>query len=127
MIDRRDFLKTSVLASAASLMTRGYAALRIVAPGKIAIRTQAPNTTKTRLAATELLSGLRMLNPAFDVVETTGDVSASVSLTLTIDPSGFRGNEEYEISAVNGGVILRAVSEQGLCCFLSSTFWSSRE
>jgi hypothetical protein len=119
MIDRRDFLKTSVLASAASLITRGYAAVRIAAPGKVAIRTQAPSTTKTRLAATELSSGLRMLNPAFDVVETTGDVPASVSFTLTIAPSPFPGTEEYEISAVNGGAILRAASEQAL---LSSVF-----
>ena len=114
MIDRRDFLKTSVLASAASLIARGYVAVRIVAPAKVAIRTLAPSTAKTRLAATELLSGLRMLNPAFDVVETTGDVPASVSLALTIDPSRFRGNEEYEISAANGGAILRAAGEQAL-------------
>jgi hypothetical protein len=114
MIDRRDFLKTSFLASAASLITRGYAVVRIVAPGKIAIRTLAPSTTKTKLAAAELLSGLRMLNPAFDVVETTGDVPASVALTLAIDTSRFRGTEEYEMSAVSGGAILRAASEQAL-------------
>jgi len=114
MIDRRDFLKTSVLASASSLLTRGYAAAQIVKPGQIAIYTQAASTPKTRLAATELLSGLRLLNPAFEVKQSSGDASASVSLTLTIDASRFRGTEEYEIAASTQGAILRAASEQAL-------------
>jgi hypothetical protein len=101
MIDRRDFLKTSVLASAASLLPHGYAAAEIANAGPIAIQTQAPSTLKTRLAATELSSGLRLLNPAFEVKQTSEDAPASVLLTLAIDPSRFRGTEQYEIAALN--------------------------
>jgi hypothetical protein len=126
MIDRRDFLKTSVLASAASLLNRGFDTPQAVAPGQIAIHAQVPRTPKTRLAVTELMSGLRMLTPAFEVrqtearqidgKQTSGDASAAVLLILTIDPSRFRGTEEYEIAAVNSGhgAILRAASEPAL-------------
>jgi len=128
MIDRRDFLKTSVLASAASLLNRSYSIAQAVAPGQIAIHAQVPSTPKTRLAATELMSGLRMLNPAFDVtqiegrqgevrqIETKPTSGAAVLLTLTIDPSRFHGTEEYEIAALNSGVgaTLRAASELAL-------------
>jgi len=47
MIDRRDFLKTSALASAASLLNRSYGAAQAIAPGQIAIHTQALSTPKT--------------------------------------------------------------------------------
>jgi hypothetical protein len=59
MMDRRDFLKASVLASASSVLTHSYTAAQIVRPGRIAIHAQTPSSPKTRLAATELSSGLR--------------------------------------------------------------------
>jgi hypothetical protein len=121
-MDRRDFLKTSVLASASSLLATRYAGAQIVRPGLIAIHAQAPDTLKTRLAVRELLTGLRMLNPAFEVRQTNGEEAASVLLTLTIDASRFRapeqqGQKEYEIAALTSGrhgTILRAASEQAL-------------
>jgi len=116
MIDRRDFLKASVLASAGSLLTHSYASAQGTT-SHIAIHTQAPDTPKTRLAATELSSGLRMLNPAFEAGHTSGDAAASMLFTLTIDPSRFRGTEEYEIAGLNSGAngaIFRAASEQAL-------------
>ncbi len=114
MMDRRDFLKASVLASASSVLTHSYTAAQIVRPGLIAIHAQTPSSPKTRLAATELSSGLRILNPTFEMKRTNGDGEASALLTLTIDPSRFRGAEEYEITASTNGATLRAASEQAL-------------
>ncbi len=116
-MDRRDFLKTSVLASASRLLAPRYAAAQIDQPGLLAIRVEAPDTMKTRLAARELSTGLRMLNPAFEAKQTESNGPDSVLLKLTVDASRFRGAEEFEIAPLVGGsngAILRAASEQAL-------------
>ncbi|MFZ0758395.1 MAG: hypothetical protein WAM69_00485 [Candidatus Sulfotelmatobacter sp.] len=114
MIDRRDFLKVSALASTGALLVPSYASVQ-VQPKQIAIRTRAPDSSKTRLATRELLSGLRMLNSATEVNPTSGDSAANAALlTLALEPSRFKGSEAYEISASGNGAVLRASSEQAL-------------
>jgi hypothetical protein len=82
---------------------------------RVAIRTQAPDSLKTRLAARELKSGLLTLNPTAEVVTTTEEAGAHITLlTLTIDGSSLKGEEEYEIAASRNGAILRACNEQAL-------------
>jgi len=114
MIDRREFLKTSALASAGTLLRRSDAPAQ-VEPKQIAIRTLAADSLMTRLATRELLSGLRMLHAATEVKQTSDDsVADATLLTLTLDPSRFKGNEDYEISASGDGAIFRGSSEQAL-------------
>lgn len=114
-MDRRDFLKTTALASAGSLIDPNRASAQLVGEPRIAIRTQAPDSLKTRLAARELKSGLLMLNPATEVLTTNEEAGAHVTLlTLTIDGSSLKGDEEYEIAASRNGAILRAGNEQAL-------------
>jgi hypothetical protein len=114
MIDRRDFLKVSALASTGALLSPRRASAQ-VRPKQIAIRTLAADSLKTRLATRELLSGLRMLSAATEVTRTSDDsVAAATLLTLILDASRFEGTEDYEISALGNGAILRASSEQAL-------------
>jgi hypothetical protein len=114
MIDRREFLKASALASAGSLLSRSDASAR-VEPKQIAIRTLAADSLKTRLATRELLSGLRMLHTAIEAKQTSDDSVANATLlTLTLDSSRFKGNEDYEISASGEDAVFRASSEQAL-------------
>jgi hypothetical protein len=114
MIDRREFLKAGALASAAGLLSRSNASAQ-VGRKQIAIRPLAADSLKTRLATRELLSGLRMLHAATEVKQTSDDSVANATfLTLTLDPSRFKVNEDYEISASGDGAIFRASSEQAL-------------
>ena len=65
-MDRRDFLKTTTLASAGAIFEPGgFAQVDSTLP--IAIQLTAPTTTKTTLAVRELSSGLRLLNPAWRI------------------------------------------------------------
>ena len=114
-MDRRDFLKASAIASASSLMPQASANAQRLRPQHITVRNQAPDSVKTRLAARELLSGLRMLNIALqiDIARDTG-AADTVQLTLQIDPSRFRQSEEYEITASGQNATLCAVNEQAL-------------
>ena len=114
-MDRRDFLKTAALASANSKLDGGRASAQILTPIRVAIRTQAPDSFKTRLAARELKSGLLMLNPGVEVTHITDDSGANVTLLrLAIDVSSFKGAEEYEIAASGNGAVLRGANEQAL-------------
>jgi hypothetical protein len=114
MIDRRDFLKVSALASTGAFLIPNYASAQVRSK-QVAIRTLAADSLKTRLATRELLSGLRTLNAATEVMQTSDDgVASATLLTLTLDASHFKGNEDYEISASGSGAILRASSEQAL-------------
>ena len=114
MIDRRDFLKVSALASAGSLLDWSNASAQVELR-QIAIRTLSADSLKTRLATRELLSGLSMLHSEAEVRQTSGSgVAGATLLTLTIDPPCFKGNEDYEISASGNGAIFRASSEQAL-------------
>ncbi len=113
-MDRRGFLKTSALASASSLFAFNDSSAQTVKPRSIAIRLQAADTLKTRLAALELSTGLHMLNPKLEVKRAGGDVSGATVLTLTVDASRFKETDEYEIAASGSEGILRAASEQAL-------------
>lgn len=114
-MDRRDFLKTSALLSASSLLAIRSGSAQVVNPRLVAIRSQAADSSKARLAARELSSGLHMLNPALEVKLTGSDAGAGATiLTLAVDSSRFKGTEEYEIAAQGSGAVLRAGSEQAL-------------
>ena len=119
-MNRRDFLKTSALASAGSWVNRNYASAQLMSPKRIAIRTQARESLKTRLATRELLSGLRTLLSATEVTQTevarTKDdaVAGATLLTLALDASRFKKTEDYEIAASGQGAVLRAASERAL-------------
>ncbi len=115
MIDRRDFLKASALVTARGLLGPAYAPAQMTGRKRIAIRTLSTGSVKTRLAARELASGLRTLNPADEVTQSTGDNPASeIVLTLAVDGSRFKGKEEYAISRNGQGATIRAASEQAL-------------
>lgn len=115
MIDRRDFLKTSALASAGGLLAVNNASAQSAGSKPIAIRSQVPDSLKARHAARELTSGLHMLNPALEVRETGGEsVARATLLTLAVDASHFKGTEEYEIAESGNGAVLRAASDQAL-------------
>src|ERR1035438_1832451 len=114
-MDRRDFLKTSALLSAGSMLPINRASAQAVKPKLVAIRSQVTDSLKARLAARELSSGLHMLNPALEVRLTSSDGGAGATvLTLAVDSSRFKGTEEYEIAAQGSGAVLRAASEQAL-------------
>src|SRR5271155_3464230 len=102
-MDRRDFMKTGALAASDIFLSQsGFAQPTPVQ--RIAVRLQAPVSMKTRLAVRELCSGLHMLNRAWEISETTDDERAGMLLTLIIEPSAFKGAEDYEISSTKSGV-----------------------
>ncbi|MGO8720192.1 MAG: hypothetical protein ACLQMO_13410 [Acidobacteriaceae bacterium] len=114
-MDRRDFLKASAIASASSLLTHLPADAQRVRPQRILLRNHAADSVKTRLAACELLSGLRMLHAAPQIALASDNISVdSLVLTLEVDPSRFRQSEEYEIAVAGKNVTLSAVNEQAL-------------
>ena len=114
-MDRRDFLKTSALVSASSLLALNRASAQAVTPKSIVIHSQVADSMKARLAARELFSGLHMLNPALEVRQASGDASHGATvLSLVVDSSRFKGTEEYEIASSDSGAVLRAASEQAL-------------
>jgi hypothetical protein len=114
-MNRRDFLKTSALASVSGYLMPNMATAQILTPKLISIQVKAPDTLKTRLAARELESGLRSLDAGFEVKQTVGDLATfSVVLTLAIEASRFKGAEEYEIAPSSNGATLCAASEQAL-------------
>lgn len=114
-MDRRDFLKTSALVSASSLLAANRASTQVIKPKLVTVGSQAADSVKVRLAARELSSGLRMLNPSTEVKLTDRDAGAGATvLTLAVESSRFKGTEEYEIAAQDSGAVLRAASEQAL-------------
>ena len=113
MIDRRDFMKTSALVSVGGLLGYSHAPGQIAGGTRIAIRMLSADSVKTRLAARELSSGLRMLNSA-DEVRLTRESGAAIELKLTVDASRFKGAEDYEIVRSGQGAAFHAASEQAL-------------
>lgn len=116
MIDRRDFLKAGALAATGSLLAHGQKAQTIGTLRRITIESNAPNGIRTRLAATELIAGLRALGVAPEVAMIDEDHAriGNVHCILTIDPARFKGLEEYEISAAGKRVTFTAASDQAL-------------
>lgn len=113
MIHRRDFMKTSALAAGGMFMPlSGFGQLSTVK--QITVRLLAPISARTRLAVNELYSGLHMLNPAWEVRETTENTPRGVQLMLSIEEASFKDLDDYEISVVERAIKLRAASEQAL-------------
>jgi hypothetical protein len=116
IIDRREFLKTSALAAASTLLSPGNAAYASGKLRRITIQSKAPQGFKTKLAELELFRGLTSLNRATEIL-LTGEpqsVEGAAHLVLTIDAPAFQGQEEYKIEADERGAILSAASEQSL-------------
>ena len=112
-MDRRDFLKTTTLASAGAIFEPGgFAQVDSTLP--IAIQLTAPTTTKTTLAVRELSSGLRLLNPAWRIEPGGESRSGCIQLTLAIESSISGNSERYDISRAPRGAVLRAAGEQAL-------------
>jgi hypothetical protein len=87
----------------------------MMVPARITIRTQTPDSVKTRLATRELLNGLRTMQSAAEVTQTNDDtVAGATLLTLALDASRFKKTEDYEIAVSGQGVALRAAGEQAL-------------
>ena len=63
------------------------------------------------LAVNELRAGLTMLNRSWEFNE-TADERNGQQLTLMIEASSFRGAEDYEMSAMNAGGVMRAGNER---------------
>lgn len=114
MIDRRDFLKTSALASVSGLFTFNRASAQGFQSNIIEIRSHMPDSPKARLAVRELSSGLHMLDRTLQVNRSTSHSKGATVFTLTIDPSHFKTPERYEIASSDEGTVLRAASEQAL-------------
>jgi hypothetical protein len=116
VIDRRDFLKAGALAATGSLLAHGQKTQTIGTLRRITIENQAPDGARTRLAATELLVGLKALHAAPEVtlVDETHTREGNVHFILTVEPGRFKGHEEYETSATGKHVTLSAASDQAL-------------
>ena len=114
-MDRRDFLKASAIASASTLVSATPSNAQRLRPQRIALRNQAPDSVKTRLAMRELLSGLRSLKsaPQIDIANDTAAAN-TLQITLQIDPSRFRRSDEYDIISAGKSATLWAVNEQAL-------------
>lgn len=114
-MDRRDFLKTSALATMSGLLGSGYAATaEAVKPGRIVIHSQGVDTAKTRLAVKELMSGLRSLRVAEVTQNAEGAVAGAILLELSVDKSRFKNGEDYQIARTPQGAALYAAQEQSL-------------
>jgi len=113
MMDRRDFMKTSTLTAGGLFLPHsGFGQLAAVE--QIRVRLLAPRSLRTRLAVSELCSGLHTLNHAWEVRETAENDARGLQLTLSIENASFKGSEDYEISVVEQSIRLRASSEQAL-------------
>jgi hypothetical protein len=114
-MDRRDFLKSSALATAASVLPPHFAEAQTAQPQRILVQTHAPESKKVRLAARELLSGLRLLQSAAEIRQSAGDSRpGDVVLVLSLDRGSFQRDQDYEIVASSSGATLRAAGEQSL-------------
>jgi len=114
-MDRRDFIKSGALVAASGLVYLPQGIALPSNPRRIAIETQAASSRKVRLAAMELLTGLRSIHSAPTIVESSGEASTdSVVLMLRIDRNISTNDQEYEISASANGAIFTASSEQAL-------------
>lgn len=116
MIDRRSFLKTGALAATGSLLARAQKSQTIGSLRQITIENQAPVGQRANLASRELMSGLRALGAAPEVlfVEVNSSRTGTIHFVLSIDSSRFKGQEDYEIASTGKRVTLSAASDQAL-------------
>jgi hypothetical protein len=114
-MDRRGFLKSGALASAASMLPSHFADAQTAQPQRILVETNAPGSKKVRLAERELLSTLRLLQSAPEIRPFGGEARpGDVVLTLSLDRRSFQGEQDYEIAASSMGATLGGASEQAL-------------
>lgn len=114
MVHRRDFLRAG--ATILPLWTTGgRAGAATNHGGVVAIHLAAPDGIKSRLAISELGSGILALGLAGEVVRVDGSTGAKgqALFVLAID-TGRLGADQYEISRAGDSTILRAGSEQAL-------------
>jgi len=111
---RRNFMKTSALAVAGGVFLPQGSFSQRATNERIGVRLLTQESTKTRLAVTELCSGLRMLNGAWEIRETADEEQNSLRFTLSVEGGEFKGAEDYEISMAAESIRLRAASEQAL-------------
>ena len=116
MIDRRDFLKAGALAATGSLLAHGQKTQTLGTLRRITIESSAPDGTKTRLAASELLAGLKALGVAPDVstIDQEHQREGNVHCILSVEPGRFKGHEDYEIGAAGKRVTITAATDQAL-------------
>jgi hypothetical protein len=116
MIDRRDFLKAGALAATGTLLARGQAQRTVGSLRLITLESQAPETPRARLAATELKAWLLALQAAPEValVDETRSRVGNIHCILAIEPARFKGHEDYEIAAAGKQVTFNAASDQAL-------------
>lgn len=112
-MDRRHFLKASAMFSAGGLLGSNPIQSHGDGAKKITIRTLSLDGVKTRLAARELLSGLRALKSPGIIVE-TAESGTAFEITLTVDASRFKQTEDYEIARTSRGAAFHASTEQAL-------------
>jgi hypothetical protein len=115
-MDRRDFLKAGTLAATGSLLAHAQKTQTIGTLRRITIENTAPDGTKTRLAVTELLAGLRALKlaPEVALIDETQPREGNAHFILAVEANRFKGREEYEIAAAGKRVSLTAASDQAL-------------
>jgi len=114
-MDRREFVKTGAMVTAGGLLGTRISAAETTGRKGIAILMQCSESVKTRLAARELMSGLRGLRVTDEVAQ-AGERGAAgeVVLTLAVNAARFKGTEEYTIRRAGEGATIFAASEQAL-------------
>jgi len=112
-MDRRTFLKTTAMVSASSVLGQDSSGAQTVSSHRIVVRVRAAETPKTRLAARELLTGIRTLGIAQDVSIQTEN-SAALALSLFVDHPQSNGPESYEILQTSADVEIHAANDQAL-------------
>jgi hypothetical protein len=116
VIDRRDFLKAGALAATGSLLAHGQKDRTMGTLRRLTVENLAPDTARNRLAAIELIGGLRSLGvaPEVEMLDPANRREGNVHFILAIEPVRFKGQEEYEISAAGKRVSFNAASDQAL-------------
>src|ERR1039457_7290400 len=113
-MDRRQFLKTGVLVASSTVL--GTRALPLDTRQRgITILGKGPGNSKTELAKRELLRGLTALRLSSEVtLGSEKNDSGSFDLNLAVDPSRFKGPDQYQTDATDSQATLLASTDQAL-------------
>ena len=107
--DRRQFLRSCVLAAGSILALEGQT------PKRILIRPAPGTNFRSRLAERELLRGFAGLFPGIEVrISDAPATDSDLAIVLRVDNAGLTNSEAYEISNEKGQALLRGASEQAL-------------